>query len=66
MEEISKNVKQTPESVKFPLEVRERQSETNTLKFVKKLPIGLPLSPKQFKEFGGVFLHWPSNRVSKL
>ena len=66
MEEISKNVKQTPESVKFPLEVRERQSKTNTLKFVKKIPIGLPLSPKQFEEFDGLFLHWPSNRMSKL
>ena len=68
MEGISKNVKQTPKSVKFPLEVRERQSKTNTLKLkkMKKIPIGLPLSPKQFKEFDGLFLHWPSNRVSKL
>ena len=66
MEGISKNVKQTPESVKFPLEVRERQNKTNTLKFVKKIPIGLPLSPKQFKEFDGMSLHWPSNRMSKL
>ena len=66
MEEISKNDKQTPESVKSPLEVRERQNKTNTLKFVKKIPIGLPLSPKQFKEFDGLFLHWPNNRVSKL
>ena len=66
MEGISKNVKQTPESVKFPLEVREGPNKTNTLKFVKKIPIGLPLSPKQFKEFDGLFLHWPSNRVSKL
>ena len=66
MEGITKNVKQTPESVKFPLEVRERQNKTNTLKFVKKIPIGLPLSPKQFKEFDGLFLHQPSNKVSKL
>ena len=66
MEGISKNVKQTPESIKFPLEVREGWNKTNTLKSVKKIPIGLPLSPKQFKEFDGLFLHWPSNRVSKL
>ena len=66
MEGISKNVKQTPESIKFPLEVREGQNKTNTLKFVKKIPIGFAFSPKQFKEFGGLFLHWPSNRVSKL
>ena len=66
MEGISKNVKQNPESVKFPLEVREGPNKTNRLKFVKKIPIGLPLSPKQFKEFDGLFVHWPSNRVSKL
>ena len=66
MEGISKNVKQTPESVKFTSEVKERQNRTNTLKFVNKTPIDLPLSPKQFKEFDGLFLHWPNNRVSKL
>ena len=66
MEGISKNVKQIPESVKSTLEVRERQNKTNTLKFVKKFPIGLPLSPKQFKEFDGLFRHWPSNKESKL
>ena len=66
MEGIPKNIKQTPETVKFPLEVRERQNKTNTLKFVKKIPIGLPLSPKQFEEFDGLFLHWPSNRMSEL
>ena len=66
MEGISKNVKQTPESVKFPLEVRERQNKNNTLKFVKKIPTGLPLSPKQFKELYGLFLNQPNNRVSKL
>ena len=66
MEGISKNVKQTLKSVKFTSEVKERQNRINTLKFVNKTPIGLPLSPKQFKEFDGLFLHWPNNRVSKL
>ena len=66
MEGISKNVKQTPESVKSTSEEREKQNKNNTLKIVKKIPIGFPLSPKQFKEFDGLFLHWPSNRVSKL
>ena len=63
MEKISKNEKQTPESVKFPLEVRERQNKSKTLKCVKKIPMGLPLSPKQFKE---LFLHGLSNKASKL
>ena len=66
MEEISKNDKQTPETTKFILEVRERQNKNKTLKFVEKIPIGLSLSPKQFKEFDGLFLHWPSNKKSKL
>ena len=66
MEGISKNVKQTPESIKSTLEVRGRQNKTNTLKFVRKIPIGLPLSPKQFKECDGLFLHRPSNKVSEL
>ena len=66
MKGISKDVKQTPKSVKSTSEVRERQNKTNTLKFVKKIPIGLPLTPKQVKEFDGLFLHWASNKVSKL
>ena len=59
---MSKNDKQTPESVKFSLEVRERQNRSETLKYVKKIPMGLPISPKQFKE---LFLQKPSNKVLK-
>ena len=66
MEGISKSNKETLQSTKSIWEVRERQNKTKTLKFVKKFPIGLPLSPKQFKEFDGLFLHRPSNKVSKL
>ena len=60
---MSKNDKQTPESVKFPLEEKERQNKSETLKRVKKFPMGLPISPKQFKE---LFLHQPSNQASKF
>ena len=63
MEKLVKNDKQTPESAKFPLEVRERQNKSETLKCVKKSPMGLPLSPKQFKE---LFLQRPTNQVSKF
>ena len=63
MEKIVENDKQTPESAKFPLEVIERQNESETLKCVKKFPMGLPLSPKQFKE---LFLQRPSNKASKF
>ena len=62
MEKISENDKQAPGTVKPPLEVRERQSKSETLKHVKKFPIGLPLSPKQFEE---LFLQKSSNKVLK-
>ena len=60
---MSKNDKQTLEFVKFPLEERERQNESETLKCVKKFPMGLPLSPKQFRE---LFLQGTSNKASKF
>ena len=60
---MSKNDKQTPESVKFPLEEKERQNKSETLKCVKKFPMGLPISPKQFKE---LFLQKPNNKTSKF
>ena len=63
MEKLVKNDKQTPESAKFPLQVRERQNKSEILKRVKKFPMGLPLSPKQFKE---LFLQRPTNQVSKF
>ena len=63
MEKIVKSDKQIPESVKIPLEVRERQNKSETLKHVKKFPMGLPLSPKQFKE---LFLQRPGNKASKF
>ena len=63
MEKILKNDKQTPESVKFPLEERERQDKSETLKCVKKFPMGLPLSTNQFKE---LFLQKSSNKASKF
>ena len=62
MEKISENDKQTPETVKSPLEVREKQNKSEILKRVKKFPMGLPISPKQFKE---LFLQKPSNKASK-
>ena len=60
---MPKDDRQTPETVKFPLEVRERQNKSETLKRVKKFPMGLPISPKQFKE---LFLQKSSNRASKF
>ena len=60
---MSKNDKQTPESIKFSLEVRERQNKFEIIKCVRKIPMGLSISPKQFKE---LFLQKPRNKASKF
>ena len=59
---MPKNDRQTLESMKFSLEESERQNKSETLKRVKKFPMGLPISPKQFKE---LFLQKSSNKASK-
>ena len=59
---MSKNDKQTLKFTKFSLEVRERQTKSETIKCVKKIPMGLPISPKQFKE---LFLQKLSNKALK-
>ena len=40
----------TLESIKFSLEVRERQNKFEIIKGIKKIPMGLPIPPKQFRE----------------
>ena len=65
MEKITKNDKRTPESEKSPLEVRDTQNKLNTAKPVRKIPMGLPFSPEQFKEFYELSLCGPSDRISK-
>ena len=57
-----KNDRQTSESIKFSLEVKERQNKFETIKCVKKIPMGLPISPKRFRE---LFLQKPSNKALK-
>ena len=65
MEKKVENVKQTPESAKPPLEKREIQSKPKTGKIVRIVPIGVPFSPKQFKEIHELSLRGPSNKTSK-
>ena len=65
MEKTTENVKQTPESAKSPLEKGETQSKPNTAKLVRKIPMDVPFSPKQFKEIHELSLHGPSNKTSK-
>ena len=47
---MPKNDGQTLESIKFSLEVRKRQNKFEIIKGVKKVSMGLSISPKQFRE----------------
>ena len=62
MGKMSKNDKQVMESIKFSLQVKEGQTKLETIKCVKKIPMGLPISPQQFRE---LFLQKPSNKALK-
>ena len=59
---MPKNDRQTLESIKFSLEVRMRQNKFEIIKGVRRVPMGLSISPKQFRE---LFLQKSSNKVLK-
>ena len=59
---MPKNHRQTLESIKFSLEVRERQNKFEIIKCARKIPMGLSISPKRFRE---LFLQKPSNKALK-
>ena len=59
---MPKNDRQTLESIKFSLEVRERQNKFEIIKGVRKTPMGLSISPKRFRK---LFLQKPSNKALK-
>ena len=63
MGKMPKNDRQTLETIKFSLEVRERQSKFEIIKGVRKIPMGLSISPKRFEELS---LQKPSNKASKF
>ena len=56
---MPKNDGQTLESIKFSLEVGKRQNKFEIIKGVKKIPMGLSISPKQFEE---LFLQRSKNK----
>ena len=62
MKKIAKNIKQTPETVKFSFEVGKRQDKFEIIKGVKKVPMSLSMSPKQFRE---LFFQKSSNKALK-
>ena len=59
---MTKNDRPTLESIKFSLEVRERQNKFEIIKGVRRVPMGLSISPKQFRE---LFLPKSSNKALK-
>ena len=59
---MPKNDRQTLESIKFSLEVRERHIKFEIIKGVRKIPMGLSISPKRFRE---LFLQKPSIKALK-
>ena len=65
MEKKAKNVKQSPKSAKPLLEKEETQSKPKTGKIVRIVPMGVPFSPKQFKEIRELSQRGPSNKTSK-
>ena len=65
MEKKAENVKQSPKSTKSPLEKEETQSKPKTGKIVRVVPMGVPFSPKQFKEIHELSQRGPSNEAFK-
>ena len=57
---MPKNDGQTLAIVKFSLEVGKKQSKLEIIKSVKKVPMGLSIPPKQFRE---LFLQKSSNKT---
>ena len=60
---MPKNDRPILESIKFSSEVRERQNKFEIIKGVRRVPMGLSISPKQFRE---LFLQKSNNKALKF
>ena len=65
MEKKVENAEQSPKSARPPIEKREMQSKPKTGKIIRVVPMGIPFSPKRFKEIHELSQRSPSNRISK-
>ena len=65
MEKKAENVKQSPKTVKPPMEKGETQSKPKTGKIVRVVPMGVPFSPKRFREIHELSQSGPRNKTSK-
>ena len=65
METKTENVKQSLKSTKPLLEKEETKSKPKTGKIVRIIPMGVPFSPKRFKEIHEMSQRGPSSKASK-
>ena len=65
MEKKVENAEQSPKSAKPPIEKGETQSKPKTGKIIRVVPMGIPFSPKRFKEIHELLQRGPSNKISK-
>ena len=66
MEEKAENVKQFPKSAKPPIEKGGTQSKPKTGKIVRIVPMGVPFSPKWFKEIHELSQKAQVTKISKF
>ena len=62
MGKMPRNDRLMLKSIKCSLEVKERQNKFEIIKGVRRVPMGLSISPKQFRE---LFLQKSSNKALK-
>ena len=65
MEKKVENAEQSPKSARPPIEKGKTQSKPKTGKIIRVVPMGIPFSPKRFKEIHELLQRSPSNRISK-
>ena len=65
MEKKVENAEQSPKSARPPIEKGETQSKPKTGKIIRVVPMGIPFSPKRFKEIHELSQRSPSNKIFK-
>ena len=65
MDKKAEDVKWFPKSTKPPSEKEETKSKPKTGKIVRIIPMGVPFSPKRFKEICELSQKDPGNKISK-
>ena len=65
MEKKTENIKRFPKSTKPQLEKEGIKSKSETGKTVRIVPMGVPFSPKWFKEIHELSQRGPDSKLSK-